>query len=223
VIVLTVAAQAVLAVHAHSASALNPLLALQNFTDKTGLGDKTALGTPWACWVSNFAPGSLLCRVGGTQDPAFQRVIVLVGVALLGAWVIGALRGQKATSWDVFAFTCAMSPMVSPLEWSHYQIMLAPLFVLLVVRFTQDGADVGEWAGLAVAIVLASLMWEPYNTPIDVARPGFQAATPFDNLVADAAQFAQYVLVVTGVVWYRGHRGLAGLGARRTPVAKATP
>jgi hypothetical protein len=47
--------------------------------------------------------------------------------------------------------------MLSPLEWSHYQVMLAPLFVLLLVRFTQDGAELDEWAGLAVAFVLASL------------------------------------------------------------------
>ncbi len=99
----------------------------------------------------------------------------MVGVALLGTWVVAALRGRKATSWELFAFTCAISTMVSPIAWSHYQIMLAPLFVFMVVRFTNEGADAGIWAGLAVAFVLASLMWSPYGTLTDAIQLKFSS------------------------------------------------
>jgi hypothetical protein len=220
VLVVTLAAQAVLAAHAHSASALNPLTALQNFDHKTRPAPANGFTTGWACNVSNFAPGSILCRLAGTQHATLQRVVALAGVALLAIWVISALRGRKATSWEVFAFTCAISPMLSPIDWAHYQIMLAPLFVLLVVRFTRDGAEPEEWAGLAVAFVLASLTWGPYNTPIDVVRNGFPGRPAFDyDLIAFAASFAQYVLILTGVLWYRGRRDVAGLRAGLTPVA----
>jgi hypothetical protein len=96
--------------------------------------------------------------------------------------------------------------MLSPIAWSHYQVMLAPLFVLLLVRFTHYGAEVGEWAGLAVAFGLASLLWLPYNTPLDPTRQGIVTQTPFDNLVTDVAMFAQYALIVTGIIWYRSRR-----------------
>jgi hypothetical protein len=213
-VVVSIVAQALLAAHAGSASAFNPLLELQSFMDKS------KLGTGWACWVENFAPGSLLCRVAGSYDPTFQRVVVLAGVALLGAWVVGSLRGRRALSWEVFAFTCAISPMVSPIDWSHYQLMLAPLFVLLVVRFSREGTEAGEWAGLGVAFVLASLMWRPYDTPIDLSRLGLPSTwTSFGILVADVAQFAQYVLILTGALWYARHRAVVQLQTRSEDTA----
>jgi hypothetical protein len=135
-----------------TASTLNPLLAVNNFSAKS----KPAAGL--ACSPENFSPQSLLCRVAGHQHWTVVQLLALIGVALIGAWVLTALRGRGATSWETFAFTCAISTMVSPIAWSHYQIMLAPLFVLMVVRVTSQGAAVSTWVGLALAFVLCSLM-----------------------------------------------------------------
>jgi hypothetical protein len=153
-------------------------------------------------------PQSLLCRLAGVHHGTIQHVVVWVAIALLGAWVVDALRGRSATSWDLFAFTCAISTMVSPIAWSHYQIMLAPLFVLLVVRFTSQGAHIAAWAGVAVAYVLASLIWSPHGTLVDAVRlrlPSAFQANPHP-LVTELSQFAQYILIATGALWYAAHR-----------------
>jgi hypothetical protein len=78
-------------------------------------------------------------------------------------------------------------------------------------------ADIGAWAGLAVAFVLASLFWSPHGTLIDALRLKLPAAyeANFHPLVTELSQFAQYVLIVTGVLWYTGHRH----ERRRSPLA----
>jgi hypothetical protein len=199
VVVLTMAAQALLAVRADDLGVLNPWPAFHNFVDKAKPGNV------WACQAQNLAPGSLLCRVVGHQNWTLQHFVVWAVAALLGAWAIYALRGRGATSWELFAFTCALLVMLSPLAWTHYQIVLAPLFVLLLVRFTHDGAGAGAWIGLAAAFVLASLMWEPYGTVIGAVKGlGSAHAETVQNAnsIAWVAEFAQYVLVITGVLWY---------------------
>jgi hypothetical protein len=130
-------------------------------------------------------------------------------VALLGLWVIDALRGHSAASWETFAFVCPLSTMLSPLAWSHYQIMLAPLFLLLLVRFTRNGAGVGAWTGLASAFVLTSLMWGPYDPSIIAVKQllsghvgTFMQRRADAAAIAAVAQFAQYALVITGALWY---------------------
>lgn len=196
---LNIAGQALLAARAHDLGVLNPLRAFQNFVDKV------QPGTGVVCKSINFAPGSLLCRLMGDHNWFLQHVVVWAAVALLGAWVIEALRGRGATSWELFAFTCPLSVMLSPLDWAHYQVVLAPLFVLLLVRFVREGAGVGAWAGLAAAFVLCSLMWEPYGTLPGAVRAlvSTNPQTIYDlRSVASVAQFAQYVLVITGVLWY---------------------
>jgi hypothetical protein len=201
IVALDLAAQLFLGLRAHDLGQANPLLGLQNLINRT-----SAAGNIFLCAPLNFSPTSLFCRLnGGFQHWTLQHIAVIGLVALLGAWVFSALRGRRALSWEVFAFTCPLSVMLSGLAWTHYQIMLAPLFLLLLVRFTSDGADVGAWAGLAVAFLLASLMWEPYGTVVtqllgvseNVFKPGF---------LEEYAQFAQYVLVITGVIWYRQRR-----------------
>jgi hypothetical protein len=214
VVLFAYGCQALLAWHAHSASALSPLVALRNFDAKTGVARVSGFTQGWACYPSNFAPGSSLCRIAGTQHPTLQRCAALVFVALIGAWVMYALRGRDARSWEVFAFTCVISPMISPIDWAHYQVMLAPLLVLLVVRFTTGGATPLEWAGLAIAFVLASLNWGLYSSPIDVVRHGFWPGKEFyPTLLDDLESGAQYVLLLTGTLWYW----------RRQPATRSTP
>jgi len=199
---LTIAAQGLLAIRAHDLGVLSPFSALQNF------GTKTHPGHGYACFALNLSPNALLCRLAGSNDWGLQHVLVLGAVAMLGAWTIDALRGREATSWELFAFVCPLSVLLSPLDWSHYQIMLAPLFVLLLVRFTNDGAQAGAWIGLASAFVLSSLMWEPYGTVIGAVSGLLGHPEPAGQRLQDAipvaavAQFAQYVLIVTGALWY---------------------
>lgn len=207
IIVLNMAAQALMAARAGSFSAINPYIPLHNFAQKSEPANI------WACHPENFAPGSLLCRLAGAQNWTLQHVVVLAGVALIGAWVIEALRGHgvRWLSWEMFAFTMPLSVMLSPLAWSHYQIMLAPLFLLLLVRFTREGAGAGSWAGLVVAFLLASLLWQPFGTSVGAVRKlvSGKVETQQDLFAVEAvAQFAQYVLMITGALWYAQRRRL---------------
>jgi hypothetical protein len=108
----------------------------------------------------------------------------------------------------MFAFACPLSVMISPVVWTHYQIVLAPLFVLLLVRFAGEDARVGAWMALGAAFVLASLMWEPYGTSIGTIIGLLGAHTDsftrswHYSTIAFVAQFAQYVLLITGLCWY---------------------
>jgi hypothetical protein len=207
---LNIGAQILLAAHAHDSGALNPLLALKNFSDKS----KPAAGL--ACSPENFSPQSLLCRIAGRQHWMLLQLLALIGVAVIAYWVVTALRGRAARSWETFAFACALSTMVSPIAWSHYQIMLAPLFVLMVVRASTQGATPLIWVALALAFVLCSLMWSPYGTLIDAVQLNLQTtfqANPHP-LVTTLAQFGQYVLIAAAALWYWGHRAPAAYATR---------
>lgn len=196
---LSILAQGFMAVCAGNLATLNVWPVFRNFSDKSKLGNILA------CHPENFAPGSLLCRLAGGQNEDIQHVVVWGALVLLGAWVVDALRGRSMRSWEVFAFTCALSTMVSPIAWSHYQIMLAPLFVLLLVNFVTEGASAATWLGLTAAFVLASLMWQPFGTSVGAVRNVIDGAAQTQRdvfSVAAVAQFAQYVLVITGIIWY---------------------
>jgi hypothetical protein len=137
----------------------------------------------------------------------------VLGVLLLGAWALDALRERSATNWEVLAFAVPLSGMLSSVEWTHYQILLAPLFVLLLVRFVREGAGFGAWAGLLVSFVLASLIWAPlrgsqYGSTFMLLQGVFgKAPAAYEPKVVEAvAQLAQYLLVVTGILWYAGRR-----------------
>jgi hypothetical protein len=151
-----------------------------------------------------------------------ERIVADLLVLLLAVWALDALRGRSLTSWPVFAFVCALSAMLSPFEWTHYQVMLAPLFLVLVVGFVREGARPGAWFGLLAAFVLCSLLWQPYGTlPGTIARvvSGYHesydalSGAPELTFQEGIAQFAQYILVVTGILWYaRGRRLTAATG-----------
>lgn len=215
IVALDIASQAVLAWRAHDLATLDPTIAIRNFAHKT-----TPVGDVFMCHPINFAPSSLLCRaVGGPEAWTLQRVAVYLGVALLAWWVLDAVRTRGALSWELCAFACALSLLPGPIEWAHYEIMLAPLFVLLAVRFAQDGAAPSSWAGLGLALALASLLWDPYGTLVGAVHGALGAGreSPTQHNVIDGiAQFAQYVLILTGVIWYgTRHRLRARSGPSR--------
>jgi hypothetical protein len=222
---LTMAGQAFLALRAHNLGALSPISAFDNFVDKTQPG----FHPRWVCMPLNFAPQSLLCRLTGTGDWTLQHIAIWIAVALLGILIILALRGHRATSWELFAFACPLSAMLSPLAWSHYQLLLVPLFVLLLVRFTSEGASLLAWAGLAAAFALSSLMWEPYGTWIAAfatsswAHPATVAAATRDvSPIASVAQYAQYVLLATALLFYGGRRSRTTRYTNLTPGPEPT-
>lgn len=211
VIGLNLGAQIFIATRAHDfASTVNPYSPIHNYFHKYSPPDL------FACHPVNFSPNSLLCRaIGGQQYWTLQRIAVGCGLLLLGAWVVRALRGRSILSWECFAFSCALSAMLSQIEWTHYQLMLAPLFLLLLLRFTREGAGVGEWAGLAIAFLLVLLVWEPYGSLAGTIQRITGGAKETYNALSGApeltfqegiSQFAQYILVLTGTLWYASRR-----------------
>jgi hypothetical protein len=202
---LSMAGLALAAWRAHQFSVLNPWAAVSNFANKS---NPHLYG--YAYSPDNFSPVGTLIRLGGIPHWRLYEVAGVTLVALLGIWTTDSLRGHQVTSWDAFAFIAALSVMISPIDWSHYQLMLAPLLVVLVVRMSREGACVGDWLGLALAFVLASLVWRPDGTltgtlhtliahghlPPDTPASG--ATVPIETV----SQWAQYLLVVTGILWY---------------------
>jgi hypothetical protein len=198
---LNLGAQGLLALHTHSLGAFDPLESVQNFADKS----KPRFGL--ACSTVNFSPQALLCRTFGTHHWTLLEVVAWAAVAVLAVWVVRTLRCYDTASWESFALACAFSIMVSPIAWSHYGVMLAPLFVLLIVRFTTVRTEAVFWLGLVVAYVLASLIWTPYGNLINVFHwrlPSFVGGNPYP-LITNLAQYSQYILVVTATLWYRRH------------------
>ena len=219
---LSMAGIAFAAWRAQQLSLLNPWAAVNNFAAKS----KPAFGYLQA--ADNFSPVATLVRLGGQQHWRLYQVAALVLVALLGIWTTESLRGRQLTSWDAFAFIAAFSVMISPISWSHYQIMLAPLLVVLVVRMSRNGASVGDWVGLALAFILASLVWRPDGTLTNALHTLLaQGRLPPDTPVSKAAipietlsQSAQYVLIATGILWYlRSSRRVSG--GREPPDSEA--
>jgi len=196
---ILIASQGVLAIWAGELAALNPLPALSNFSMKSQPANI------WACQFENFAPGSTVCRLSGGDDWNVVRAVVLGGVALMAVLFIDLLRGLPGRAWEPFALACVLSPMVSPIAWSHYQILLAPLLLVLFVDFVRRGAGISSWLLLSAGYALAMLFWQPYGSLPGWVRErviGVEEPQRILIAVAGVAQFAQYVLLMTAAVWF---------------------
>lgn len=187
---------------AHSLAVASPIHAYDIFTSKATAGGS------WVCHdPENFSPQSMLCLQGGDSYWSAQRVVIVVGVLLLSALVFHTIRGQSGFSWRMFAYGCALSPMISPIAWSHYQIMLAPLFIVLVSDFHRYGAAPVFWIGALSAFVLAELVWRPYGTLPGALNHLLRG--PVENMTTEYtvyayAAWAQYVLLGTAMLYYHG-------------------
>jgi glycosyl transferase family 87 len=198
--VLLGGSQAFLAWRAHSLRALDPLDALSNFGTKS---QPHVVG--WVCSPENYSPQSMFCRLGGADAWDVTRYTALAGAVILIAVGVWLLRRRTGRSWLVFAFACACSPLVSPLAWSHYQILLAPLLLVLLLDFQDFGAGPLSWLGLMIGFALTELTWRPYGTFPDVVGrlishnpeilPGAQSVAVFGF-----AELAQYVLLATFLI-----------------------
>jgi len=192
-------AQVFLAVRAADAGLLSPLRLVANYADRS---------SPWILQAGNFSPLGLLCRLAGLEAFSrgwiFERVMVALAVGLLVLMAHDVIRERPGRSWELFAFACLLSPMVSPVAWTHYQLLLAPMFLLLACRFTWQGARWTYWAALAFAYLLAELVVEPWGTlpgAIVFLLSG-QGETVTDKIRVDnAAQFAQYLLFMIAWGW----------------------
>lgn len=196
---LMLASQAVLAIWAGDLHALDPFPALRSFQKRS------LPANIWACQYENFAPSSTLCRLSGAENWNYVRGATLGGVALLALLFSDLLRGAAGRTWEWFAVAVALSPMVSPIAWSHYQVLLAPLLVVLFVRFLRERERLSTWGFLLAGYVLTMLVWQPYGT-----LPGKVGELLFDNprtqqqLIAatGVAQFAQYFVLFAAALHF---------------------
>ena len=193
-------AQAFLAWRARNLRDLSPIPALQTFLERP---------IQWACHPENYSPYSLVCRASGGQYFSWQRLVTTAGVLLLILMAVDVIRGHPGRSWVIFGFACLLSPMVSPIAWSHYQILLLPMFVLLAVEFALRGASMIQWLSVAAAYLLAELTWRPLGTLVGAFRYLFSGQREnIQNMyhVMAVAEFAQYVLLIAALIWFASQR-----------------
>jgi hypothetical protein len=86
--------------------------------------------------------------------------------------------------------------MLGPIGWAGYQVLLAPLMLLLAYQFWAERAPVLLWLNLAAVFFLTMLVWDPLESI---------AQTPVPVLVTSytLGQFAQYFLLLLWVQWMR--------------------
>lgn len=200
---LAAVAQVFLAIRAGDPAVLVPMEAVKNFADKT---------VPWVCHPENFAPQGLLCRLTGTEPLGFQRLFAGLALLLFVVMASDVLRDHRGGSWEVFSFVCLLSPMASPISWTHYQLFLAPMLLLLAYQFFRLRAGWSQWAGLVASFFLAELVLRPLDSVpgiIGAALAGRFETRPQALRMMAASQFAQYVLFLTAFGWFNRLRGLA--------------
>src|SRR5262249_30297398 len=145
-----------LALRAHDASLLSPLPVLQNFGKRAG---------GFQALPENLSPQALVQRLTRSED-AGQRAAVL-GLVLLALLLADeSIRRCAGVSWEVFAFALLFSSLVGPISWTHYQVLLLPMFVLLACRFSLEGAGWVWWLTLLAAYVLACLVQRPLEPSV---------------------------------------------------------
>lgn len=183
---LSVGGLAFLAWRAGDWSVLDPVPYLTAFADKTH--------RPFvACVVQNYSQLAFLCRLG--VPPSTALTVGLTGaIAAIAYWLTRRFRSSSGPAWELFAAACLLSPMLGPIEWATYQLLFAPLMLLLAYQFWAEGAPRRLWVFLLVAYLMTDLVWDPLET---------LARTPLVILVVSylLGQFAQYVLLLTWARW----------------------
>jgi hypothetical protein len=181
---LSVAGLVFLAWRAGDWSAADPVAYLSAFAAK-------GRGPLAACVVQNYSPVAFLCRLG-VPTPAVVTLAIAAGAGLIGWLLSRRLRG----GWELFALACLVSPMIGPIEWASYQLLFAPLLLLLAYQFRAERAPVRLWIYLAAAFVMTEMVWDPFES---------LAGAPVVVLVVSYSigQFAQYALILLWLWWLR--------------------
>jgi hypothetical protein len=198
--VLLAASQVFLAVRAHDWHTLSPLTQLTSFADRSL---PTSRG--WVCNPQNYSPESLWCRLAGTSFWSIKRLLITIAVLAVIVLAAHLISRRPGRSWSLFAFVCLLSPMLSPIAWSHYQILLAPMFLVLAYEYVTAGADLVDWAALAAAYALAELTLRPFGTAPGLLYhllTGKAESGVLANNVYAAAALAQFVLLAAAFIWF---------------------
>jgi hypothetical protein len=200
--------QLFLAYRARDLATLWPSAAIANFSIKS-----LPQTNGWACAHENFSPTSTLCRlVGSAADWTLQRAAVFAVVLLFTVLLLRLLTSAPGRSWDLFAAACLLSPMFSPIAWNHYQLFLAPMMLLLAVELPRDRGALPRWVLLAVAYLLAELIWTPVGTIADIAGGSHLLGSHFpvvEEIVLTAGQFSQYFVLAAAGAWFLARTKIA--------------
>jgi hypothetical protein len=198
-------AQLFLAYRAGNLQTLSPLTALANFSVKS-----LPQTNGWACNHQNYSPTSTLCRVLGSADHwDLQRLGVFAVVLLFGLALLWGLARDPGRRWELFAAACLLSPLFSPIAWSHYQLLLAPMILLLAIQLPRNREALAKWLLLGAGYLLAELTWTPVGTVVDLAG-GTQllgSRFPFiEGIVLTASAFSQYFVLAAAAAWFLTRR-----------------
>jgi len=175
-----------LAWRAGEVRAVNPASYLTAFLDKGG-------GPLAGCVIENYSPVAFACRLGVAPATALTVGIALA-VLVLGWWIVRGLSDAPAERWELFAAACLLSPLIGPVAWSSYGLLMTPLLLLLAYQLWREKGPVRLWIGLAAAYLMAELVWDPIESLIGV---------PIAVLVFSYAvgQFSQYILLLVWLRW----------------------
>jgi Glycosyltransferase family 87 len=188
-----------LAWRASDLSVANPIAYLAQFLTK-------GRGPDYACVPENYSPLALLCRFG--VPPSTTLTVAVAGVVLVTGWLVTRrLRDVPESRWELFAAAGLLSPMLGPIGWANYQLLLAPLMLLLAFQFWAGRAPVFLWLNLGGVFLLTMLIWDPLES---------LALTPVPVLVVSytLSQFAQYFLLLLWIQWMRLRSAKAAHAAR---------
>jgi hypothetical protein len=190
---LSLAGLVFLAWRAEDWSAADPVAYLAAFAAK-------GRGPLAACVVQNYSPVAFLCRLG-IPTPTVVTLAIAACVGLIG-WL---LAQQLRSGWELFAAAGLLSPMLGPIEWAGYQLLFAPVMLVLAYQFWSGRAPGRMWVYLAVVFLMTDMVWDPFES---------LAGAPVVVLVVSYSigQFAQYALILLWLQW---------LGVRRAHVAPA--
>jgi len=193
---------AYLAWRAHDTSAADPIAYYNHWTDRT-------VGA-YVCTKGPISPASLGCRLLGTQHLDVTRLLVLATLGIVTLLALGTLRGCVGTSFRVLAWACLLSPMVGTIEWPHYQIMFAPMLILLVVSFIRGRGPFQLVVATAVAYALTTLVWYPaMSLPYQVSSwfGGHRETLPALYRILTITMLGQYLLIAVGLSVWSGTAG----------------
>lgn len=145
------------------------------------------------CWVENYSVVALLCRLG--LQPSPLTGVVIGAIVLLTGWLLvrrfpPSLEGD----WEMFAAACFLSVIVGPIEWPHYGLLMAPLFIVLTYQFWRDRAPRPLWLGLVAAFLLVEFVWDPLTSLAG-------ASVRLEDFLYTVGQFGQYFLLLVWVRW----------------------
>ncbi len=188
--VLSVIGLGFLAWRAGDLSVANPFAYVAQFQAK-------GRGPIVACVPENYSPIALLCRFGVPSSTALT-VAIAAAVLVVGWLLVRRLRDVPDPRWELLATAGLLSPMLGPIGWAIYQVLLAPLMLLLAYQFWTGRAPMFLWLNLGAVFLLTILIWDPLES---------LAQTPVPVLVVSytLSQFAQYFLLLLWVQWMRMH------------------